>query len=68
MMKRARKIGDVSLRSNDDTIVLNDLNRHDRKQLPRLSLCERLGNLVQLAYSLAGYSFAPMSMLWYWSL
>ena len=42
--KRARKTGDVSLRSNDDTIVPNDLNRHDRKQLPRLSLCERLSS------------------------
>ena len=52
--KRARKTGDISLHSNDDTIVPNDLNRHDRKQLPRLSLRERLGNVVQLAYSLAG--------------
>ena len=51
--KRAINTGDVSLRSNDDTIVPNDLNRHDRKQLPRLSLRERLGNVVQLVYSLA---------------
>ena len=54
LLKRARKTGDVSLRSNDDTIVPNDLNRHDWKQLPRLSLRERLGNVVQLVYSLAG--------------
>ena len=54
MVKRARKTGDVSVRSNDDTIVPNDLNMHDRKQLPRLTLRERLGNIVQLAYCLAG--------------
>ena len=56
LTKRARKTGDVSLRSNDNTIVLNDLNRHDRKQLPRFSLCKRLSNVVQLVYSLAGQS------------
>ena len=29
-------------------------NSYDKEQLPRLSLRERLGNVVQLAYSLAG--------------
>ena len=54
MMNRDRKTSNVSLCSNDDTIVPNDLNRHDRKQLPHLLLRERLGNVVQLAYILAG--------------
>ena len=49
--KRARKTGNISLCSKDDTIVPNHLNRHDRKQLPLLSLRRRLGNVVQLAYS-----------------
>ena len=52
--KRARRLATLSLCSNVDTIVLDDLNRYDRKQLPHLSLHKRLGNVVQLAYSLVG--------------
>ena len=42
--KRVRKTGDILALLECNTIVPDDLNRYDRKQLPRLSLHEMLGS------------------------
>ena len=62
---RDRETATFSLHSNADTIVPDSLNRYDRKQLPHLLLCKRLGSPACIV-SRASDVATPLKC-WYYS-
>ena len=70
-LRGPERLATFSLRSNVDTLVPDNLNRYNRKQIPCLSLCKRLGSTssswardVVASLQCQYYSTGPFKQVW----